>query len=199
MKHQVGFDGGKRWGKNQQHVEIRVDTKEGFTTLSTRYENMLSGWIGRGARHHPASGVPYWGVTWPPIDGKQEERKIALPADLPIYPTYLVSALVELLPRTKGACHHYRPLNEGMGTVGLASALYVAAQETIEHDGAKVATWRVELRALGGGTRSTWWVDDAGHALRIDYGGAQAQRSTRERVLAGLPAGVKPKAPADKR
>ncbi len=197
LRHEVGFDGGKQWGTNHQAVDLRVRVTEGgLTPLSTRYENLLNGWVGKGARSEVKGEAPAWAVTWPPIEGKPQTRRVALPQDLPIIPSYLVSAVVEHLPREKGACLHYRPLNEGMGTVGLASALFVAAEEEIEHEGKRVPTWRVELRELGGATTSTWWIDGAGRTLRIDYGGARALRSTKAAVLAGLPKGIRPKGTA---
>ncbi len=194
LRHEVGFDGGERWGKNHQAVDVEVrTTTDGLVPWLTRYENLLNGWVGEGARFEAKGQAPSWAVAWPDVGGKPQTRKVALPRDLPIYPTYLVAALVEQLPRTVGTCIHYRPLNEGMGTVGLASALYVAAEEQIEHDGKQVATWRIELRELGGTTNTTWWVDGAGTALRIDYGGARVFLATREAVLAGLPEGIRPR------
>jgi hypothetical protein len=199
LRHEVGFDGGKRWGQNHQAVDVQVRRGEhGLVPWLTRYENLLNGWVGEGARFEAKGEAPSWAVVWPHVGGKPQTRKVALPQDLPIYPTYLVAALVEQLPRKVGTCIHYRPLNEGMGTVGLASALFIAGEEQIQHDGKQVATWRVELRELGGTTNSTWWVDGAGRALRIDYGGARAFLSTREAALAGLPEGIRPGGPAKK-
>ncbi|MDJ0522825.1 MAG: PDZ domain-containing protein [Planctomycetota bacterium] len=199
LRHEVGFDGGQRWGKNHQAVDVLARGGSGFVAETTRYENLLNGWVGEGARLEQEDAAPHWKVIWPPADGKPVTRRIALPADLPIFPTYLVSAIIELLPRQKGACIHYRPLNEGMGTVGLASALHVVGEETIEHDGKKVETWRVELRELGGALKTTWWLGASGRPLKIDYGGAQTFLSTKEKVLAGLPEGLRPGGPAKKR
>lgn len=199
LRHEVAFAGGEQWGINHQVVDATVRIQRGsfpmFECERTRYENALNGWVGIGERNQDPGGTPLWKVTWPPqvAGGEPHVRAVSMPTDLPIVPSYLVEALASLMPKEPKACFHFRPLNEGMGTVDLPAALYVVGEEEIERDGAKTTTWKLEQRKLGSGTTATYWVGADGKTLRIHYGGAWTNAATKDAALKDLPEGVSPK------
>lgn len=192
LRHEVAFDGGEQWGLNHQVVEATVQVAHGFVLHSTRYENLRDGWVGLGARREQADGRSVWWVKWPPAGDEPRERTLSLPSDLPVVPSYMVEALASFLPRKAKACLQFRPLNEGLGTIDLPAALYCAGQEEIEQGGLKKKAWKIEQRKLGTGVTSTYWVSDDGSVLRVHYGQAWANATSKQGALAGLPEGIAP-------
>jgi hypothetical protein len=193
QRHEVAFDGGEAWGLNHQLVELEVAVGDPPQVRRAVYENALNGWRGENRIETAADGTATLHVTWPPVDGEPVTRQQTLPEDRPVIPTYLAPVLATRMPHTAGACVQYRPLQEGMGQLGLPCALVVVGPETLTRDNVETPTWKVEIRQLGGPTITTVWVDEAGDPIEIDYGGARVRRATREEALADLPQGLEPR------
>lgn len=187
LRREVAFDGGEEWGLNHFDVTVVTEVSPVVDVVMTRFENPLTGWIGKGRLTTDDEGKRIWVKQWPETD----EERTEIPG--PVVPEYLVETLAALMPHEKGACFRYRPINEGMGTVGLPSALVVRGQEEIEFGLGKVKVWRVEGVVLGGAVAGTYWISDAGQTLKVSYGGAFGTRSTKEAVLADLHPDLKPR------
>ena len=182
MRREVAFDGGEQWGLNHFDVTVVMDVSDGLRPISTSFLNPITGWLGEGKRTEDGA----WEMRIRSSPTEEETRTTALAVDLPAVPSYLMEILACFLPREQGACIHFRVLSEGGGTLGLPTALYVAGEEEIEHEGAKVGVWRVESRSLGSSAGGSYWVDGEQRVVKVDYGGAMGFLTTKEKALDGL-------------
>jgi hypothetical protein len=187
LRREVAFDGGEEWGLNHFDVTVVASLSPAVDAVMTRFENPLTGWVGKGRLSRDETGKRIWVKQWPDLP----EERAEIPG--PLLPEYLVESLAALMPHQEGACFRYRPIGEGMGTVGLPSALVVRGQEEIEFGTGRVRTWKVEGLILGGGIGGTYWISEDGRTLKVSYGGAFGTRSTKEAVLSDLHPELKPR------
>ncbi len=186
LRREVAFDGGEAWGVNHFDVTVVVTVAPAVDTVMTRFTNPLTGWIMTGRLTRNESGARIWAQKWPELGDVRAE----IPG--PVVPTYLIETLAGMMPLEKGACYRFSPLNEGMGTVGLPSALVVRGREEIEHGLGQVKVWRVEQVVLGGTVAGVYWISEQGRTLKVSYGGAFGIRTTKEAALKDLHPEIKP-------
>jgi hypothetical protein len=187
LRREVAFDGGEQWGVNHFDVTVVAELGPELTAVATRFENPISGWIGTGRRVTGEDGSAAWVKKWP------EEDEVRSPLPGPVVPEYLVETLAELMPLQAGACFHFRPITEGMGSIGLPAALVVKGEEEIEFGAGTVKVWRIEQQRLGGTVNGTYFVSEDGRTLRTDYGGAMGTLTTKEAALADLHEDIQPR------
>ena len=96
------------------------------------------------------------------------------------------------MPRVAGACWHFRPLMDGLGTTDLMCALVSMGEVDLEHGGKTVKVWLVQQIRLGGQVSGSYHLDEDGRVIHVDYGGAQVHRTTKEAALKDLHEGLKP-------
>jgi hypothetical protein len=182
LHREVAFDGGETFGVNHFDVTAIAVAGPAPDVFAVRFASPPSGFL--------ATGRALGGARWLDRRGGVS-TVITHPTDLPRIPTYLVESLAAFLPREPGACFHFRPIVEGSGQAGLRSALVAVGEEEVRAGGEVARAFRVEWRTLGGAASGTYWFDGPGHALLVDYGGAMATRTTREKALEGLPESIR--------
>jgi hypothetical protein len=189
LKSEVAFDGGERWGKN--HFLVEVTSRVGTPPMprKTRFENTGTGWVGEGVLERHEDGTLEWRLNTR-MGEETTAQGTPIPADT--MAMYMVAQLAPFMPRVPGACLHFRPLGEGMGTVGLPTALVCIGEEEIDLGDGTTAAWRYEQHRIGGVVVSKYWVDQGGRLVRVDYGGAINTISTREAAVKDLPAELRP-------
>lgn len=191
LRHEVAFDGGRRWGLNHFVVTVVMDASDPLRVREVTYVAPLAGFESKGTLAVAEDGTRIWRTRWQGRDVESGQaqsgvRQSVVPTDLPIVPSYFVHALASLLPKEAGNAIHFRPLSEGDGRPMLKSALVVVGQEALGDGESEVTVWRVEQRRAGGQVVGTYWVDDAGRILRSDYGGPVAFRTSQAEALASL-------------
>ena len=190
LRREVAFDGGEQWGINHFDVTVLATADRHPTAIATSFLNPITKWIGRGRLSRGETGWR-WLVKGPETEEVQKAGGEGVPRDL--IPSYLVETLVSFMPRETGSCYHFRPLEEGMGTTGLRSALVAIGPEEIEHGGTKVKTVKYEQHRFGGGVTGTYWIGPDSRVLRVDYGGAQGTLTTKQAALEGLHPEIEPR------
>jgi hypothetical protein len=194
LRREVAFDGGEQWGLNHFDVIVVARTRPRLRTIATRFKNPLTGWIGTGRLVRAKGEGPRWRAKFPGAEPRME------PAPKRYLPTYLIESLAPFMPRVRGACYRFVPLNEGFGQPGLPSALVCEGrQEVMLPAGAagvtparKALAWKYVWLQIGGAVGGTYWVDDSGRTVFSDYGGARAYLGTRGPALANLAEGIVP-------
>ena len=151
----------------------------------TYYRDRMNDWV--------RFGLPGDRHDWHTVTrgaGSEDER-LVVPITGDTIPVYIVETLASLMPREKGACFRFLPLNEGSGQVGLAGALVCLGEKEVEANGKKVKAFGYEWRQRGGTTNGTFWMD-ANHLIVLaDYGVVRAVATTREDALADQPAAIR--------
>jgi len=103
--------------------------------------------------------------------------------------SYALFLAAQTMPRRVGTCLHLSMLSEGDFTASPAYELVCAARETIRAGGKDVETFRYDVQRFGGVTNRFWIAAD-GRVVKAHYGGPEAELTTREEALAGLPEGI---------
>ncbi|MCU0726144.1 MAG: PDZ domain-containing protein [Planctomycetes bacterium] len=184
LRREVAFDGGEQFGVNHFDVTAIAVAGPPPDVFAVKFASPPSDFL--------ASGRALPGSRW--LDRRfGAETVLTHPSDLPRIPTYLVESLAAFLPREPGACFRFRPITEGTGLAGIRSALVAVGEEEVRAGGEVARAFRVEWRLLSGAVAGTYWLDGPGHALLVDYGGAMAWRTTREKALEGLPPSIRPR------
>ncbi|MBI3272324.1 MAG: PDZ domain-containing protein [Planctomycetes bacterium] len=184
LDSEVAFDGGKEFGLNHFVVTVTVAKGDHPEGRSCRFENPLKKEVLEGRRvADPKAPSAGWETVVQTADGKQETRRGLGAGDL--IPSYFVYALAQCMPRTKGACYRFTPIDEWAGTIGKPSALVVEGEEATRVGDQDVPTWKV-VWVSRTGVMNTHWVDAAGDVLRTDYGGERGTATSKEEALKDL-------------
>jgi hypothetical protein len=193
LRREVGFDGGEQWGLNHFDVTVILETKPRLRVLATSFLNPLTDWLGRGrlVRRRGEGRVARWRASFPEAEPRME------PAPKRLLPTYVLESLACFMPREKGACHRFIPLNEGFGQPGLPSALVCEGKEEVllpsfrGEDPERHTAWKYVWYQLGGAVSGTYWVGDDGRTLIADYGGARSYRASGIVATRDIPEGIR--------
>jgi len=195
VRREVAFDGGEQYGL--QHFDVTITAIAGATPIAValRFVTPLTGWVGEAELILREDGRRAWRMTSQAPGQPEQGSESTAPDRLPLLPTYFLETLATFMPRSEGACVHFRAVEDGSGELLFPSALVVVGEEKVDLvDGARAKAWRIEHRRLGGVVAGTFWVDGRGRKLKSEFGGgARAFLVTREEALKGVPDRLKPR------
>jgi len=191
LEREVAFDGGKAAGVKHHTVRVAFGAGAFPRVDEIRFSDPIQEWQAVGRRKLKKDKAAWH------FSGKGPSRRLQsdqAPVPSRTLPGSLLGPLAALMPREKGACVHFRPIDEESGEFGFSAALVCVGREELSRDGdSRTAVWRFDWVERGGAIRGAYWVDAAGRVVRESHGGFLADLADRQTALAGVPERLLPR------